>query len=193
MWRTTSYIINCPFPAAAALAGCQLSVESPLWLLLLLVTCCQLTPSVSSLLPGCCGLQVTLLLHAQLCRRDVLRESARAEFEAARFEDDPEIVRQLPVAAWLAVPCMFSLCSFSPAKPHVAAPLAAMPPQPAAQQLPHNSHSLAPCASILAAQPAAGGGARCSAPRGGAVPSKAATAGSRCRGGIPSGRRWRRI
>lgn len=27
------------------------------------------------------------------CRRDLLRESARKEFEAARFEDDPELVR----------------------------------------------------------------------------------------------------
>lgn len=33
--------------------------------------------------------------HAAARRRDVLRESARAEFEAARYEDDPEIVRQL--------------------------------------------------------------------------------------------------
>jgi hypothetical protein len=39
----------------------------------------------------------TIVNDAELpvaCRRDVLRESARQEFEAARFEDDPEIVRR---------------------------------------------------------------------------------------------------
>lgn len=49
----------------------------------------------------------SILLHL-VCRRDVLRESARQEFEAARFEDDPEIVGSAQslaaVSAWYPLP-----------------------------------------------------------------------------------------
>lgn len=123
--------------------------------------------------------------HPPATRRDVLRESARAEFEAARFEGDPEIVSE--GAAGSRLP-LSSPAARTGSLAGARAPLA--PSSGTLWAAPTRAPRFPlPCSS---GQPAAGGGARCGAPRGRALPGQAAADAGRCRSSLPSRRRRRR-